>query len=262
MPSRAATRNLVVDDIFKVTPLQHRQIFGTTNRRIHLYEPFLQLPGLNGDIGDGTWNGNFELNAEAGGVSATDGAFTVDGMSTIKTPASTPAVNDFAAGRPHLDALASLWAKVGLFGSEDEVTMKQCFRLPNIVACAFLFGLKEDVAIPADMEVIGSDDNAAFFFFSDGNATSTTNFVTIENINTADTSTDTGIAVVANQVYELDIRINASREATFRIDGVVVRAGVALKDAVDFIPFFAIMTDVAGVKTLDYGPLLMETNGF
>jgi len=269
MPDRAGTRNLFNNIILPTLPIEGRDMFRGAQKRITLVETFKQLPQLNAVVAVGTpldvaeiaamnaANKHFEINAE-GSWTTDDITFHTNGLIRLDTPDASAAANEWAAIRPHKDTDLTQWNAAGLFGSEDSVQMEQVISLPSIVAVGLLFGLKEDDGIPIDMDVIGSDDNATFIHFDDGSSKSTVNFTTVENINTVDTQTDTGIIVEADTFYHLKLAISASRQTRFYINDRLVPVGAAPKDAVNFIPFTAIMTDAAAVKSIDFGPLVMS----
>lgn len=217
--------------------------------RKELFEDFAQQPALNAGVAVGTnldWEG-----IGSGDIAATDFTFAEKGGILIATPTTTPAANDHAEIRPHLATTQSAWAVAGLWGSENSVQFETQIRVTSIVACAVLVGLKEDTTIPADMEVVGSDDNGSFFFFSDDATVGSASWQRVENIDTADTRTSTGIVCAAARDYNLQIRIDADRRASYYIDGINVGTSAALKNAVDFIPFIAVMTDTTAVKSIN-----------
>lgn len=274
MPDRAGTRNLFDTVILPTLPIPGRQLFRGASKRLHLYEDFRRLPKLNATLAvtsvnptDGntaadmaaalTTNRHFEVDAEAGWAD-TDATW-VGGRVRLFTPAATPATNDYAGIRPHLDTGLTIWASSDLFGSEDEVEMEMVVSFPAITEIAFLFGLKEDTSLPADIAVVGSDDNASFIHFDNDSATSTTNFTCVENINTADTVTDSGVILEASTDYHLRLAIDSNRATRFYINERQVHVGSPLKAAVDFVPFVAIMTDATATKKgIDLCPLYMS----
>lgn len=221
---------------------------GDFNRK-ELFEDFAQAPQLNAAVGIAA-NVDWECIGEAD-LASTDVIFAEKGGINISTPATTPAANDHAEIRPHLDTLQSAWAKAGLWGSENSVQFETQVRVTSIVACCVLVGPREDTTIPADMEVHGSDDNGAFFFFTDDATVGSVNWQTVENIGGADTKTSTGIVCAAATDYNLQIRIDSGRRPSYYINGTYIRTGAALTNAVDFIPFIAVMTDTNAVKTMD-----------
>lgn len=217
--------------------------------RKELFEDFAQAPQLNAAVGVAA-NLDWEAIGEAD-LASTDVIFAEKGGINLSTPALTPVANDHGEIRPHLDTLQSAWAKAGLWGSENSVQFETQVRVTSIVACCVLAGLREDTTIPADMEVFGSDDNATFFFFTDDATVGSVNWQTVENINGADTKTSTGIVCAAATDYNLQIRIDSDRRAAYYINGTYIRTSAALKDAVDFVPFVAVMSDTTAVKTID-----------
>ena len=231
--------------------------------RHELFEPFKQCPIPNADVlitdTNPTLaqmalrlraNRDFEVIENSGATTVTNADVAFSARGGIRLTTKTTA-NDACVLRPHLDSNQTAWAASSAWLSQQSPRLEAQISLVAITACIARVGFFEDVAQPADLASVGSDDNAAFFIFDEDNTTSATNWVAVINVGGTDTAYDTGVAVAAATEYRLEIRVDSSRIPRFYINGVLVATGTALTTAVSHVPMVAIATDTAGAKSMD-----------
>jgi hypothetical protein len=243
MPSPQATTKQIRSEL---TRIPYGQI---GNRgRFELFEDFRRLPALNAAIAI-TNNNDWELNG-SGTIATADQEYAATGGLLLSTDTATPAANENAYITPHLDANQSLWAKAGLWGTEDEVHFETVVRTDSIATTHIRAGLFEDAAQPADLATTGTDDNAAFFLFDEDSTTSATKWVCVINVGGTDTVASSGVTVAINTDYKLAIKIDSNRCPHFFINDVEVYMGPAMTDAVDLVPQIAVGTDTTTAEEL------------
>lgn len=265
MPSPTSTDTMIREQLAGVP-----QGALSLRKRIELFESFQQVPLLNASvlITDTAptlaqmalrlrANRNFET-IGTGTIADADHSFAIDGGVTISSDTATPAANENTNITPHLDTLQTLWAKAGLWGTEDLVNFHTCVRGASIANVIFRAGIYEDTTQPADLASTGSDDNAAFFIFDEDQATSATQWLCVTNVSGVDTVTASGVAVAASTDYVLEIKIDTNRQPHFFINGKQVSVGPVMTDAIDLIPFIGVATDTNAAKTMTVRYLRMS----
>ena len=197
-------------------------------RRYYLYEPFLQRPGLNAiniidpDANDATAlavtqaaNKNFETL----GTNMTTALTTFPGTQAGILMTTAGADEDQSILLPHLDTNQSAWSKV-LWGTENQVEWECSISLPALDNQKVWAGLK----LTNDQLVATDDDQIFFKFQSDGtNSESFTTFANwhlVHSIGGTDYISKLPIAVAADTLYHLKIKIDSDRKATIYVNGV------------------------------------------
>jgi hypothetical protein len=174
---------------------------------------------------------------------------------------------------PHLDANMSAWSKV-LWGTENSVEWECSIMLPALDNQKVWAGLKL-----TNDQLVATDDDQIFFKFQ-SDATNSEAFTTFANwhlvhsIGGTDYISKLPIAVAANTLYHLKIKIDSDRKATCFVNGVqynitstagstggtavtAVEAGkaatksAALTNDVDLIPYIGIEAGAAAAEAID-----------
>lgn len=149
---------------------------------------------------------------------------TLRGGVNIKTQATSPADNDNAmligvAASPSFvtwDATAA---------SAIAPRFRTRVRLSQITELVFGAGLDQNITSPIGSATAG--DGAQFLFdpaneLSTGVSTYATNWILAQKVNAVYTYTDSGIAVLANVDYELEIRWSSDLKPSWYINGALV----------------------------------------
>lgn len=200
--------------------------------RIGLVEKFEKLPALNASAAY-TVNNQFEiLGTNASNDDVTVG---VEGGIICETDGGG---NDQVIVLPHLTAGLSAWTGI-TWGTDRAVRYDAVIGTGAAITNAIIWcGLKQ-----TNVQVIGTDDDQAFFEYSSAIGA---NWLTIASNNNVDVQTDTGVVVATDTVYHFTIDIAATtRVARFFINGVLVTTSAALADTHDLIPYIGVM-DLAG----------------
>ena len=197
-------------------------------RRYYLYESFAKKPGLNAvAIIDPDANSASDLAAytivnkdfETLGTNMTTALTTFPGTSAGILMTTAGADQDQSILLPHLDANQSAWAKV-LWGTENSVEWECSIMLPALDNQKVWAGLKL-----TNDQLVATDDDQIFFKFQ-SDATNSEAFTTFANwhlvhsIGGTDYISKLPIAVAANTIYHLKIKINSDRKATCYVNGV------------------------------------------
>jgi hypothetical protein len=215
-----------------------------TRSRFALYEEFLRRPCINADINSATEatrevaNPDFEVLGT--NAASADVAFYAEGGIAVSTHGGT---TDSTIILPHLDTNQTAWSGV-TWGTDQETwwgcQIKTAAALTNTTIWC---GLKL-----TNTPTVTTDNDQVFFKYVNG---TDTNWQCIYSIGNTDTTVDSGVAVAAATDYKFEVRINASRAATFLINGVVVGTSTALTDAVDLIPYIGVLSATdATAKTI------------
>ncbi len=155
-------------------------------------------------------------------------ALTPRGGVNIKTQATSPADNDNAL-------------LIGVAASPSFVTwdatpataraprFRTRVRLSQITELVFGAGLDQNITSPIGSATAG--DGVQFLFdpaneLATGIATYATNWIIARKINGVDTYVDSGVAVLANVDYELDIRLSSDLKPSFYINGALVHTAL------------------------------------
>jgi hypothetical protein len=259
------------------------QSFGLKDaRRYYLYESFAKKPGLNAvSIIDPDADSASALAAyvianrdfETLGTNMTTALTTFPGTSAGIKMTTAGADQDQAILLPHLDANMSAWSKV-LWGTENSVEWECSIMLPALDNQKVWAGLKL-----TNDQLVATDDDQIFFKFQ-SDATNSEAFTTFANwhlvhsIGGTDYISKLPIAVAANTLYHLKIKIDSDRKATCFVNGVqynitstagstggtavtAVEAGkaatksAALTNDVDLIPYIGIEAGAAAAEAID-----------
>ncbi len=259
------------------------QSFGLKDaRRYYLYESFAKKPGLNAvSIIDPDADSASALAAyvianrdfETLGTNMTTALTTFPGTSAGIKMTTAGADEDQAILLPHLDANQSAWSKV-LWGTENSVEWECSIMLPALDNQKVWAGLKL-----TNDQLVATDDDQIFFKFQ-SDATNSEAFTTFANwhlvhsIGGTDYISKLPIAVAANTLYHLKIKIDSDRKATCFVNGVqynitstagstggtavtAVEAGkaatksAALTNDVDLIPYIGIEAGAAAAEAID-----------
>ena len=251
-------------------------------RRYYLYESFAKKPGLNAvSIIDPDADSASALAAyvianrdfETLGTNMTTALTTFPGTSAGIKMTTAGADQDQAILLPHLDANMSAWSKV-LWGTENQVEWECSIMLPALDNQKVWAGLKL-----TNDQLVATDDDQIFFKFQ-SDATNSEAFTTFANwhlvhsIGGTDYISKLPIAVAANTIYHLKIKIDSDRKATCFVNGVqynitstagstggtavtAVEAGkaatksAALTNDVDLIPYIGIEAGAAAAEAID-----------
>ena len=251
-------------------------------RRYYLYESFAKKPGLNAvSIIDPDADSASALAAyvianrdfETLGTNMTTALTTFPGTSAGIKMTTAGADQDQAILLPHLDANMSAWSKV-LWGTENSVEWECSIMLPALDNQKVWAGLKL-----TNDQLVATDDDQIFFKFQ-SDATNSEAFTTFANwhlvhsIGGTDYISKLPIAVAANTIYHLKIKIDSDRKATCFVNGVqynitstagstggtavtAVEAGkaatksAALTNDVDLIPYIGIEAGAAAAEAVD-----------
>jgi len=197
-------------------------------RRYYLYESFAKKPGLNAvAIIDPDANSASDLAAytivnkdfETLGTNMTTALTTFPGTSAGILMTTAGADQDQSILLPHLDTNQSAWAKV-LWGTENSVEWECSIMLPALDNQKVWAGLKL-----TNDQLVATDDDQIFFKFQ-SDATNSEAFTTFANLHLVHSIGGTDyisklpIAVAANTIYHLKIKINSDRKATCYVNGV------------------------------------------
>jgi len=197
-------------------------------RRYYLYESFAKKPGLNAvAIIDPDANSASDLAAytivnkdfETLGTNMTTALTTFPGTSAGILMTTAGSDQDQSILLPHLDANQSAWAKV-LWGTENSVEWECSIMLPALDNQKVWAGLKL-----TNDQLVATDDDQIFFKFQ-SDATNSEAFTTFANLHLVHSIGGTDyisklpIAVAANTIYHLKIKINSDRKATCYVNGV------------------------------------------
>jgi len=197
-------------------------------RRYYLYESFAKKPGLNAvAIIDPDANSASALAAytivnkdfETLGTNMTTALTTFPGTQAGILMTTAGADQDQSILLPHLDTNQSAWAKV-LWGTENSVEWECSIMLPALDNQKVWAGLKL-----TNDQLVATDDDQIFFKFQ-SDATNSEAFTTFANwhlvhsIGGTDYISKLPIAVAANTIYHLKIKINSDRKATCYVNGV------------------------------------------
>ena len=251
-------------------------------RRYYLYESFAKKPGLNAvSIIDPDADSASALAAyvianrdfETLGTNMTTALTTFPGTSAGIKMTTAGADQDQAILLPHLDANMSAWSKV-LWGTENSVEWECSIMLPALDNQKVWAGLKL-----TNDQLVATDDDQIFFKFQ-SDATNSEAFTTFANwhlvhsIGGTDYISKLPIAVAANTIYHLKIKIDSDRKATCFVNGVqynitstagstggtavtAVEAGkaatksAALTNDVDLIPYIGIEAGAAAAEAIN-----------
>ena len=251
-------------------------------RRYYLYESFAKKPGLNAvSIIDPDADSASALAAyvianrdfETLGTNMTTALTTFPGTSAGIKMTTAGADQDQAILLPHLDANMSAWSKV-LWGTENSVEWECSIMLPALDNQKVWAGLKL-----TNDQLVATDDDQIFFKFQ-SDATNSEAFTTFANwhlvhsIGGTDYISRLPIAVAADTLYHLKIKIDSDRKATIFVNGVqynitstagstggtavtAVDAGkaatksAALTNDVDLIPYIGIEAGAAAAEAID-----------
>ena len=251
-------------------------------RRYYLYESFAKKPGLNAvSIIDPDADSASALAAyvianrdfETLGTNMTTALTTFPGTSAGIKMTTAGADQDQAILLPHLDANMSAWSKV-LWGTENSVEWECSIMLPALDNQKVWAGLKL-----TNDQLVATDDDQIFFKFQ-SDATNSEAFTTFANwhlvhsIGGTDYISKLPIAVAADTIYHLKIKIDSDRKATCFVNGVqynitstagstggtavtAVEAGkaatksAALTNDVDLIPYIGIEAGAAAAEAID-----------
>jgi hypothetical protein len=251
-------------------------------RRYYLYESFAKKPGLNAvSVIDPDADNASALAAyviankdfETLGTNMTTALTTFPGTSAGIKMTTAGADEDQAILLPHLDANQSAWSKV-LWGTENSVEWECSIMLPALDNQKVWAGLKL-----TNDQLVATDDDQIFFKFQ-SDATNSEAFTTFANwhlvhsIGGTDYISKLPIAVAANTLYHLKIKIDSDRKATCFVNGVqynitstagstggtavtAVEAGkaatksAALTNDVDLIPYIGIEAGAAAAEAID-----------
>ena len=174
---------------------------------------------------------------------------------------------------PHLDTNQSAWSKV-LWGTENQVEWECSISLPALDNQKVWAGLKL-----TNDQLVATDDDQIFFKFQ-SDATNSEAFTTFANwhlvhsIGGTDYISKLPIAVAADTLYHLKIKIDSDRKATIFVNGVqynitstagstggtavtAVEAGkaatksAALTNDVDLIPYIGIEAGAAAAEAIN-----------
>ena len=251
-------------------------------RRYYLYESFAKKPGLNAvSIIDPDADSASALAAyvianrdfETLGTNMTTALTTFPGTSAGIKMTTAGADQDQAILLPHLDANMSAWSKV-LWGTENSVEWECSIMLPALDNQKVWAGLKL-----TNDQLVATDDDQIFFKFQ-SDATNSEAFTTFANwhlvhsIGGTDYISKLPIAVAADTIYHLKIKIDSDRKATCFVNGVqynitstagstggtavtAVEAGkaatksAALTNDVDLIPYIGIEAGAAAAEAVN-----------
>ena len=251
-------------------------------RRYYLYESFAKKPGLNAvSIIDPDADSASALAAyvianrdfETLGTNMTTALTTFPGTSAGIKMTTAGADQDQAILLPHLDANMSAWSKV-LWGTENSVEWECSIMLPALDNQKVWAGLKL-----TNDQLVATDDDQIFFKFQ-SDATNSEAFTTFANwhlvhsIGGTDYISKLPIAVAADTLYHLKIKIDSDRKATIFVNGVqynitstagstggtavtAVEAGkaatksAALTNDVDLIPYIGIEAGAAAAEAIN-----------
>lgn len=194
-------------------------------------------PGLNADIQNSAEatrmiaDPDFEVLGT--NASSDDVTFYAEGGITFTTDGAD---GDGVILVPHLDADQSAWSQVK-WGTDNEVAWEcEITTGSDITNCIIWAGLKL-----TNTPTTATDNDQAFFRYEDD--VNDGKWQAISSINGTDDEHDTGIEVEADTRYHLRIAIDAARVARFYINGSLVEASAALKDATDLIPYIGVEED-------------------
>lgn len=145
-------------------------------------------------------------------------ARSTKGGVNVKTQASTPADNDNA-----LLAAVATTAFVAPISAVSQIRFGAQVSLTQITQLVFGAGMDENLTSPVGSATAG--DGAQFLFdptdeFSTGGEVA--NWILATKVNGTDAYIDSGVPVVAGQVYDLVIQIGADLKANYYLDGVLV----------------------------------------
>lgn len=196
--------------------------------RKELYEPFDQLPQINGSIAIGV-NHHFEVQGTNAGDADVTFAANVAGIQMQTDGAQ----DDQVIILPHLDTPQTAWTSIP-WGTENEVHWECRIRTDTAITNMIIWaGLKL-----TNTSAIDTDNDQVFFRYSTDD--SNTTWRAIDSINNNDINTDSGVTVQASTVYKLRIEIDASRIARFYINNKLVRTTTALTNGTDLIPYVGV----------------------
>ena len=251
-------------------------------RRYYLYESFAKKPGLNAvsiiapDADSASALAAYVIanrDFETLGTNMTTALTTFPGTSAGIKMTTAGADQDQAILLPHLDANMSAWSKV-LWGTENSVEWECSIMLPALDNQKVWAGLKL-----TNDQLVATDDDQIFFKFQ-SDATNSEAFTTFANwhlvhsIGGTDYISKLPIAVAADTLYHLKIKIDSDRKATIFVNGVqynitstagstggtavtAVEAGkaatksAALTNDVDLIPYIGIEAGAAAAEAVN-----------
>ena len=198
--------------------------YGFGSDRIYLEENFYQRPGLNEDL-SGSANGNFfsttNKNFEVLGTNSTTALVTFASASCGITLTTATALNDQMTIIPHADTNQTLWAQAGKGGTENQTECEFIIQTHGLVDQSLMIGLGH-AAIGTTFTYTHQDDAVWFVHTNDDSAgalTANDKWHVVVCIGGTDYITNTGVSVVADQIYRLGIKVDSDRKASAYIDG-------------------------------------------
>ena len=251
-------------------------------RRYYLYESFAKKPGLNAvaiidpDANDAAALAAYTIvnkDFETLGTNYTTALTTFPGTQAGILMTTAGADQDQAILLPHLDTNQSAWSKV-LWGTENQVEWECSISLPALDNQKVWAGLKL-----TNDQLVATDANQIFFKYQT-DATNSEAFTTYANwhlvhsIGGTDYISRLPIAVAADTIYHLKIKIDSDRKATCFVNGIqynitstagstggtavtAVQPGTAatksaaLTNDVDLIPYIGIEAGAAAAEAVN-----------
>lgn len=206
--------------------------------RYVLREMFLQLPGINADVGI-AYNRNFEL-LGTNAVSA-DLSFAAGGGMLL---ASHGGASDSAILLPHLDAAQTAWSGTTWTPAQEPHFCLHVKTGSSITNCTFWAGFKL-----TNTPVSTTDNDEVFFRYQNG---TDTNWQCVSDVaNAGPTSTDSGVALAVSTDFRLWVTVGSDGTATFFINGTPVHTTGVLTAAAAFIPYVGVLSATnATVKSI------------